>query len=37
MIDIESGDPAVDRYLGESYERVRGMSSRFAAGDLLPL
>ena len=31
MIDIESGDPAVDRYLGESYERVRGMSSRFAA------
>ncbi len=31
MIDIESGDPAVDRYLSESYERVRGMSSRFAA------
>jgi predicted O-methyltransferase YrrM len=31
MIDIESGDPAVDRYLGDSYERVRGMSSRFAA------
>jgi len=31
MIDIESGVPAVDRYLGESYERVRGMSSRFAA------
>ena len=30
MIDIESGDPAVDRYLGESYEQVRGMSSRFA-------
>jgi predicted O-methyltransferase YrrM len=30
-IDIESGDPAVDRYLGASYERVRGMSSRFAA------
>jgi hypothetical protein len=31
MIDIQSGDPTVDRYLGESYERVRGMSSRFAA------
>jgi predicted O-methyltransferase YrrM len=31
MIDIESGEPTVDRYLGESYERVRGMSSRFAA------
>jgi hypothetical protein len=31
MIDIESGHPAIDRYLAESYERVRGMSSRFAA------
>ena len=30
-IEIESGHPAVDRYLGESYEKVRGMSSRFAA------
>ena len=30
-IDIASGHPAVDRYLAESYERVRGMSSRFAA------
>jgi predicted O-methyltransferase YrrM len=31
MIDIECGNSAVDYYLGESYERVRGMSSRFAA------
>jgi hypothetical protein len=31
MIDIASGHPAIDRYLGDSYERVRGMSSRFAA------
>jgi predicted O-methyltransferase YrrM len=30
-IEIASGAAAVDRYLGESYERVRGMSSRFAA------
>ena len=31
MVDIASGRPAVDRYLAESYERVPGMSSRFAA------
>jgi predicted O-methyltransferase YrrM len=31
MIEIASGHPAIDRYLAESYERVRGMSSRFAA------
>lgn len=31
MIDIASGHPAIDRYLTGSYERVRGMSSRFAA------
>ena len=31
MIDIASGDPAIDRYLNEGYESVRGMSSRFAA------
>lgn len=31
IIDIVSGHPAIDRYLSESYERVRGMSSRFAA------
>jgi predicted O-methyltransferase YrrM len=31
MIDIASGHPAIDRYLAESYERLRGMSSRFAA------
>ncbi len=30
-IDIASGHPAIDRYLAQSYERVRGMSSRFAA------
>jgi hypothetical protein len=31
MIDIASGHPAIDFYLAERYERVRGMSSRFAA------
>jgi predicted O-methyltransferase YrrM len=31
MIDIASGHRAVDLYLAEHYERVRGMSSRFAA------
>jgi hypothetical protein len=31
VIDIASGHPAIDRYLAEGYERVRGMSSRFAA------
>jgi Methyltransferase domain len=31
MIDIASGHPAIDRFLTDSYERVRGMSSRFAA------
>jgi len=31
MLDIASGHPAIDRYLAHSYERVRGMSSRFAA------
>jgi methyltransferase family protein len=31
MLDIASGHPAIDRYLTEGYERVRGMSSRFAA------
>jgi hypothetical protein len=31
MIPIASGHPAIDRYLNESYEGVRGMSSRFAA------
>jgi hypothetical protein len=31
MIDIASGHPAIDRYLAEQYERVRGMSSRFSA------
>jgi hypothetical protein len=31
MLDIASGHPAIDRYLTQSYERVRGMSSRFAA------
>lgn len=31
MFDIASGHPAIDRYLAQSYERVRGMSSRFAA------
>ena len=31
MIEISSGHPAIDRYLDEGYESVRGMSSRFAA------
>ena len=31
MIDIASGHLAIDRYLTEGYERVRGMSSRFSA------
>jgi len=31
MIDIRSGHPAIDRYLADGYERVCGMSSRFAA------
>src|ERR1700687_5340831 len=31
MIDIASCHPAIDRSLAESYEQVRGMSSRFAA------
>jgi hypothetical protein len=31
MLDIASGHPAIDLYLADSYERVRGMSSRFAA------
>jgi predicted O-methyltransferase YrrM len=31
MIDVSSGHPAIDRYLTQSYEQVRGMSSRFAA------
>ena len=31
MIDIASGHAAIDRYLAGDYERVRGMSSRFAA------
>jgi Methyltransferase domain len=31
MLDIASGHPAIDHYLAQSYERVRGMSSRFAA------
>jgi predicted O-methyltransferase YrrM len=30
-IEIASGHPAIDRYLAESYEQMRGMSSRFAA------
>jgi predicted O-methyltransferase YrrM len=28
---LSSGNPAVDRYIAEGYESVRGMSSRFAA------
>src|SRR3954468_14456213 len=28
---FSSGNPAVDRYIAEGYETVRGMSSRFAA------
>jgi predicted O-methyltransferase YrrM len=31
MLDIASGHPAIDLYLAQRYERVRGMSSRFAA------
>jgi predicted O-methyltransferase YrrM len=31
MIEISSGHPAIDRYLSDDYERVHGMSSRFAA------
>ena len=31
MIDIASGHAAIDRYLANDYERLRGMSSRFAA------
>ncbi len=31
MLDIASGHAAIDRYLAERYEDVRGMSSRFAA------
>ena len=31
MIDIHSGHSAIDHYLADGYERVRGMSSRFAA------
>jgi predicted O-methyltransferase YrrM len=31
MLEIASGHPAIDLYLSQSYERVRGMSSRFAA------
>ncbi|MGA7486501.1 MAG: hypothetical protein WBW74_06115, partial [Xanthobacteraceae bacterium] len=30
-VDIASGQAAIDRYLAEGYEQVRGMSSRFAA------
>ena len=31
MLDIASGHAAIDSYLSERYEQVRGMSSRFAA------
>ena len=31
MLDIASGHAAIDLYLSHDYERVRGMSSRFAA------
>jgi len=31
ILDIASGHPAIDCYLAKSYERVHGMSSRFAA------
>ncbi len=31
MIDISSGDARVDAYLNDGYEKVLGMSSRFAA------
>lgn len=31
MLDIASGHAAIDRYLADGYEQVRGMSSRFSA------
>jgi predicted O-methyltransferase YrrM len=31
VIDISSGDARLDAYLADGYERIRGMSSRFAA------
>jgi predicted O-methyltransferase YrrM len=31
MIDIAAGHPAIDRYLAEQFDCVRGMSSRFSA------
>lgn len=31
MIRIASGHPAIDGYLADSYEKIRGMSSRFSA------
>jgi predicted O-methyltransferase YrrM len=31
MIDIASGHAAIDRYIANGYERIPGMSSRFAA------
>ncbi len=31
MVDIASGHPAIDRYLTEQFDSVRGMSSRFSA------
>src|SRR5262245_54898311 len=31
MIEIASGHAAIDRYLADGYQRVPGMSSRFAA------
>lgn len=31
MIDISSGDPALDAFLAERYRNIPGMSSRFAA------
>jgi hypothetical protein len=31
MTEIRSGHPAIDRFLDDGYDRVRGMSSRFAA------
>ena len=40
MTDARSGHPAIDRFLDDGYDRVRGMSSRFAAavcGHLLRL
>src|SRR5689334_348840 len=32
MIDISSGHPRLDAFLADGYMRIRGMSSRFAAG-----